>query len=486
MMNYFQAYSKENLVVGGLDSLGSLSSISSLYLNGSLFNFAENQQLTTSQLTSILTSKDIAKNVLFYNNKTFDDLVFDTLDSGDFVAPSDNFLVTSKDGWQKDAVTSFSWTPVILGNYKVVNSSGKYDFGLAKNVLYTTTDNETLTFNVNVDKLGDHVVWARLLFSPAGGKLTFTIDGNVTEVFNINTVNSILEGFKWVPLGNVSLTPGKHTISIGNENGAFNAVNMVAFPAVSELENHKQNVLDLLNQSNAGIVYFMDNPFLESLIIGGNISVPFFTAKQSSYNINLESNQQLSELNVYVDNKELKVDRNNVFAGDENWYSIGPIDLSQGSHNITLSSGSSAVIEKMIIYSSDSANSSTDSLQKILGGGAESFVASYEKTDPVSFSVVVNASKGFILGFQEPYDELWHSNISSTNLFLNSVNNAFFVDSNSTINTVIQITYSPEQSLQLGLKITLAGFLASLIIICLVLFYPKIRQKSAVQRQFGS
>ena len=354
MMNYFQAYSKENLVVGGLDALGSLSSISDLYLNQSAFVFAENQQLIISQLASILNSKNIEKNLIFYNNKTIDDLVLDTLDSGALVAPSDTFIDTSQNGWLKDAVTSFSWTPITLASYEGVNSSGKYDFGLGHNLLYTT-NNSTLNFNVNVDSPGKHDVWARLLFSPTGGNLSLSIDGtnvgtvntnttkivdtktsesnstntirmsitnttyltnssyaindsnpnriinsyqnispvsysnvtsdsyittasnsftnttivtrtfttNVTQtmttnyangnstiVTNVattisnetnttnvnNTISSILDGFNWVPIGNITLSPGKHTITIRNdENGAFNAVNTFALPTIDEL-----------------------------------------------------------------------------------------------------------------------------------------------------------------------------------------------------------------------------------------------------------
>ena len=603
MTNYFQAYSKANLVVGGLDTVGSLSSIRGFYLNDSTYLFVENQGMSESNLASFLNSKDIATNVLFYNNKTIDDLVLDTLDSSALIAPSDVFVDTSQDGWLKDVVTSYSWAPLTLGDYKGVNSSGKYDFGLGHNLLYTTK-NENLTFSISMDKRGEYDVWARLLFSPTGGELRLSIDNrdvgvintNTTKVFDTNivtstftypismektesstvthpinmtdadpneiinfyktesipelhtvtigndsfsqrtqnsynyttivtnitttkstfnstttyangtieivtnsevdtsgsrfittingTINSILGGFKWVHLGNINLTDaGIHVVNIENENGALNAVNLVALPTVSELEKHRQNVLDLLTQSDARIVYVMDKAFLGSLKVGGSLSVPFNATKQSLYNINLESNQQLSELNVTVDNRVLKAARSSAFAEGENWYSIGPIDLCQGYHNITLSNGSSQAIEKIIIYSSESAISSTDSLQKILGGGAEPFVVSYEKTDPVFFAVVVNASKPFVLSFHESYDELWQSNISTTRLILNSVDNGFLVNITSQVPknelVTINITYSPEAAFQLGTKVTVVSFVFVTAIISVVLAFPKFKKKLA-------
>ena len=51
IMNYFQAYSKANLVVGGLDTFGSLSSIGDFYLNDSAFLFVENNHMSESGLS---------------------------------------------------------------------------------------------------------------------------------------------------------------------------------------------------------------------------------------------------------------------------------------------------------------------------------------------------------------------------------------------------------------------------------------------------
>ncbi len=484
MMNYFQAYSKANLVVGGLDTVGSLSSIGDFHLNDSTYIFIENQGMSESYLASFLNSKDLETNVLFYNGKTIDDLVLDTLDSAELIAPSDLFLNTSQGGWLKDTVTSYSWTPLTLGNYNNLNASGKYDFGLGHNLLYTYYD-QPLKFDINVDKQGEYDVWARFLFSPAGGNLTFSIDGYrfVIDTAVNDTPNSILSGFKWVRFGNITLNSGKHFVIIKNENGALNAVNLVALPIVSMLENHRQNVFDLLTQSDARIVYLMDKAFLGSLSVGGSLSVPFNAPKQSLYYINFQSNEQLSELNLTVDNLVCKATKSNIFSGSENWYSAGPINLLHGTHNITLSNGLSKVIEKIIIFSSCSTNNSMDSLQKILGGGAEPFVISYHKTDSVSFSVVVNTSKTFVLSFHEAYDEFWESNISATRLILNSVDNSFLVNVSSQVPknelVTINVTYSPESAFQLGIKVTVVSFIFLIAIILLVQVFPKFKKKLA-------
>ncbi len=65
-----------------------------------------------------------------------------------------------------------------------------------------------------------------------------------------------------------------------------------------------------------------------------------------------------------------------------------------------------------IVYSVNNTNGPTESLNNILGGGAEPYVVSYEKSSGSLFSTL-NGTKQFILDYQEPYDEFWESNRTS-------------------------------------------------------------------------
>ena len=151
MPDYFQTFSKVNLVVGGLDTINSLFSIDDFYPSESASIFFENQPISNDSLTSILTSNDIDKTLIFYGDKTFNDLVLDTIDSRALIAPGDSFSNTAlpywlsdtthyftpeTSNWTKDSVTSFTWTPIILPT--LVNTSSlvdKYDFGLGHSVI---------------------------------------------------------------------------------------------------------------------------------------------------------------------------------------------------------------------------------------------------------------------------------------------------------------------------------------------------------------
>ncbi len=476
MMNYFQAYSKVNLVVGGLDTVGSLSSIDDFYLNDSAFLFVENQHMSESDLGSVLNSQDLDKNLLFYDSKTFNDLVLDNIDSGDYIAPGEIFVNTSASWWLSDAVTSYSWTPITLSNYV----GEKYDFGLGYNLLYTTNDGAGFDLPIAIGKSNEYSIWLRLLFSPDGGNITFSIDGDILPT--INTASSVLNGFNWVNLSNVTLNNGSHTLKITSEGG-LNAVNLVALPTVTELEEHFQNLTNLINQSNAKIVYILDKNFLSST--ENNDSVSIFAPYPSSYIINFQTNQSLirSPLNLTVDNKVQSVFSTNSFSDSKNWYSVGPFNLSQGYHNIDFSSLN---IEMAIVCSVNNTNGLMESLNSIFGGGAEPYVTTYEKTDSVSFSVGLNASKPFILAYQEPYDEFWQSNSSTSKFSLNSVNNGFLIENSadgSTANTfTINVTYTPEKYLDLGIKVSALTLIFTALILVLILLSPKILKKKNVTR----
>jgi hypothetical protein len=472
MMNYLQAFSKANLVVGGLDTVGFLSSISDFYLSDSAFLFVENQHISESTLASILSSEDFDKTLTFYDSKTFNEFVLDTIDTGSYLAPSEVFIQTNSLGWLKDTVTSYSWTPLTLGSY----AGQKYDFGLGHNLLYTTIPGAYFDIPAKVDRPGNYSIWLRVLFSPGGGNLTLSIDDEQVGQ-PVKTNSTVLTGFKWVNLANAQLDTGSHTLNFTSSNG-LNAVSLVALPTVPELEEHIQIVTNLLNQSNARIVYMMDKIFLSSAENNGEVSI--FTPYPSSYIINFQTNQTLTSipLKLNVDNQAQSVFSTNSFSVTNNWYSTGAIDLSQGRHDIELNTTN---VDNIIIYSANQVNGSIESLNDILGNGAQPYVVSYEKTGPASFSAKVNASKPFILSFNEAYDEFWQSNTSAIKLILNSVGNGFIVNDTYGIPNnelvTINIYYSPETTFQLGMMITAVSLVLVIAAISLVAVFPKVRKK---------
>lgn len=478
--DYFRALKKVNLVVGGLDTLASLSSLSDFYPDESAFLFLERQHTSKSTLTSILTSTDLDKTLLFYGNKTFDDLLLDTIDAETLIAPSERFIATSPmSGWFKDTVTSHLWTPITLSEY----AGEKYDLSLDRPILYTSSTGANLSFSIQVDKSADYDVWIRLLFNPEGGKLSLSI-GDVGFLKEVDTFSPVLTAFKWAHLGEVYLNAGSHEIGIINENG-FNVVNLIGLPTVDSLEGHRDDLLNLINKSNATIAYIVDKPLLDSTkTIENSCEITMYAPQTSPFTISAMINPDLKGevLNVSVDGQNLTVDSHSS-SNDPNWYSIGSISLNQGSHILKFSALSPVEIEKVIMYSTGQLTNTVESLKSVFGNGIVPYIVDYEKSGSVTFSVTINASKAFILAFQEPYDEFWQSNTSATKMIVNSVVNGFFVkdgiDTPKNELYSINIDYTPETYFQLGTVVSALALVFTLII-CVIIVSPKLGKKKAI------
>jgi hypothetical protein len=106
-------------------------------------------------------------------------------------------------------------------------------------------------------------------------------------------------------------------------------------------------------------------------------------------------------------------------------------------------------------------------------------VLGYEKTDPVSFSVTINSTDSFILLYNEPYDEFWECNASDFRFVVNSINNGYLIEGNSSNQDII-ITYIPETSLQLGLKISAAALVLTFVAVALILLIPKLSKRGNI------
>ncbi len=496
MPDYFQTFSKVNLVVGGLDTIGSLSSINGFYPAESASIFLENQPISNDSIVSILTSKDIDKTLIFYGNKTFNDLVLDTIDDSALIAPGDSFSNTAlpywltdtthyftpeMSNWTKDAVTSFTWTPIILPSLVNTTSlSDKYDFGLGHSLIYTSNSSSLFTSLFNVKNSGQYDLWTRVLFGSSGGNLSFTINDAKISPMEINTNSTVLTGFNWVHLGEVNLVAGSHKLTISNKSGT-NAVNLVALPTTIELAEHTQKLLDLINQSGATIAYITGEPFLLNSTKydaqGENTTFSEYAPKTSSYLINVQTDQSLNSgmLELFVDNKPYAISANPLDG--QYWYSAGPINLTQDYHDITFNYSASVNIENVILYSSTKSNSSLESLKSVFGDRVEPYVVNYEKSGPVTFSVKINASAPFILAFNEPSDDFWQINASGTKLALNSLNNAFLINNTEDNLVTLDVFYAPEVSLQLGEKISVISFVSVLATISVLLVLPKIKGK---------
>ena len=103
------------------------------------------------------------------------------------------------------------------------------------NTFIETTGESELKVNFSVSSKGTYDAWLNVLFSPEStGNLTFLIDNNPLNL-TANSNSQIMDGFKWIELGNLDLSSGQHTITIKNSGG---------YAAVSDLQIVDPKILD--------------------------------------------------------------------------------------------------------------------------------------------------------------------------------------------------------------------------------------------------
>lgn len=463
--NYFQATRKIMFITGGLDAMRWLSSLENFRLQEDVLVFLQQQYVPYGDLAAIFESNSLNKTLLFYNNKSFDDFVLDTLNPAMLIAPDEHLMVFSPlSEWFKDSITSHLWTRSVLRTYE----GDKYDFSLGKNLIYTFTKGARLNFQLEISSSGEHDVWARVLLNPDGGKVSFSIEGERNFSKDVETLSPKLEGFKWVHLDRVWLDSGTYEIIITNQNG-FNAINVIALPHAEQLEEHRENLMDLVNRSNATVAYVRDKLILNTSTPSTKITL--FSPKNSKYFIAFKTTLVKEDTTLSIQIGDQSFTLNNLRTQDNShWRFVGPFYLEKGyNYEVKFSADVQLEIDDVVAYSTNVFSNTSDSLGKIFGNdGTLPYVLGYQKPEPTTFSLQINATTPFILAFREPYDELWQANASGTKLCLNAVTNGFFLKNsslydNSSIFT-LTITYTPERYLQLGVKISIFSFFLVVII----------------------
>jgi len=267
---FLYALNRTVFVVGGLDSLITLSDYSNVSLNNNAWIFLEQYPMDFVRLNTIFHLQE-NNTILFYGNKNFDDLLMDTLCQNYSISPV-NYLTQTYPitAWSKETYSDYYWSQAIL---KKFDGGNKYDFDLNKGIIIPETQQATLNFTTFLPISDNYEGWLRVLQNPQGGNVSMSIDGNQVGV--INTQTNTLEGFKWLSLGNISLGSGKHDVSITSENG-FNPLNLISLLPLSAKHSCTQQLNDLMRQSN--VVTLSTNGALSGDVFGSAQKLPFIVS----------------------------------------------------------------------------------------------------------------------------------------------------------------------------------------------------------------
>jgi hypothetical protein len=240
-----------SIVVGGMDVLQNM-------INGgippnSLSPVFMDDAFDRSQFVrSVLNSADLNYNVIFYNGRTFIDLVLNSLPSQFLINPSQFAGNGPPSSWDVNFVQSFNWAPIILAHV----TGEKYDLSLFDSFAYTQGRGKSLVIPIKPNQTNTYSIWVRALVTPYGGSIMVSMDG-FSRTYDTKSNTSL--GFRWFPFSNQSLSSTTHTLKIMSDGG-LNAVDAIAIVPASSLEYFVSQASLLLNRSSSVLHISGDKP----------------------------------------------------------------------------------------------------------------------------------------------------------------------------------------------------------------------------------
>lgn len=449
--NGFQAFGNVAAVVGGFDRLVSLNALG---VNSSVV-FADQSILNDNMnFDKLVLSGDLVNDMMpFFLNESL------------LVAPFD-FIRRYSPGedWSKASLSD------LLGGafhpYLQEFSVECWDFDYDEGVAFTSAPRTRLSMSFDLASSGSYSLFLRAFRSAAGGNLTVYVDDKLIDTVNTRSQTG---RFMWEAMGDLSMRPGRHSLTLENTDG-LNAVNLIAIMPDEESSTMKQRLerslqhKDLLYVLEAESDMTSENASI-SQGYGGNASnelvVKLNSDSKVSRSIELVCDGNYSFAVRGRGNMVLKVDADAYAISLEqfSWTTLGPIDLSSGKHEIQVSGSSGDMAELDVLWLSKSgANvSSTDAWT---GGQAPARLLSVREIDPTKYVIELEADAPFMLQFSDAYDPAWSASFlgqSAKSMRLFGVANGFWI--NAVGRVTVTVVFQPQLWFYNGLAISSASLL---------------------------
>ena len=245
---YVQIQNKGVLVVGGLDSLGLLTTTDLDVPDKRSFVFLEQKGVSDEQLEDMLKFTD---SIVFYGNKNLDDFALSSLDREYHYPALDCWTNDYHSPWTRDFFYASTW----LG--AAYRSGNPWDFDLGLGIMRTEKPESELNFKVKTDE-DSYEIWVRNFVGNTGNSLEAYVDGQTMG--EINSYSATSDGFKWQRIGQLAFDEGQHEIVLKTTADGFNAVNAIAVVPKATLDQHRDALTNWISDSNIKLVYSSDSP----------------------------------------------------------------------------------------------------------------------------------------------------------------------------------------------------------------------------------
>jgi len=149
------------------------------------------------------------------------------------------------------------------------------------------------------------------------------------------------------------------------------------------------------------------------------------------------------------------------------WREIGPFSFDVGEQSVSVGGSGLVELDEVLIYSLNNGENYL-SLHELFSSSSPEVSVSYEKVNPCTYQVYVNASETFTLIFSDTYNPLWKAFVngeefSSTPAY--SFVNSFYI--NKTGQFTLTVYFTGQSYADTGLIISLVSF-TSIIVLTLI------------------
>jgi len=297
---------------------------------------------------------------------------------------------------------------------------------------------------------GEHDLILKIFLGQDNGQLDVYLDG-----MSIKTINSFsdYERYSWVNVGRYLLKTGDHTLEFRSRGE--NVLASVIFGPTSKLMEAEKETLQFLEGKK--IIYIFEGesfgyPIREygseipswggaSLLTDYSdnpsnkidISLKNFVNGNYTFFVRAATTQptRRSEITFMVDSTNTRIYLNSTVY---NWYESEPIELTNGSHSVNVSSKGATKID--LIFISNFQFKTTENT-------AEEELYNYQKIDPTRHTIGLTSSKPTFLLFSDTFDTRWVADNHNSKLLhipAYSFFNSYFI--NETGKMQIEIKFS--------------------------------------------
>ncbi|MCP8322965.1 MAG: glycosyltransferase family 39 protein [Candidatus Methylarchaceae archaeon HK02M2] len=509
--NFF-ATSKSMFVVGGMDSLVSLSYLSDTVLRDWLVIFGYQMDIEELQhqidLSSLIVFKDseISDLSLILLPKKY------RIDTNPYAAQS----ISVNSTWVR---SGWSWVPDSIGyNVFLIDDLRFYlsEFSLEGDFVFTRA-NATLSIPFSTDVSGIFDIWIRVFYRNDAGSLTVLIDDlNMTsqgpatiEPKTQEGIYGSYSGFKWIKLTTqpIFLGKGSHNLKIINENG-LSAIDDIVVAPPSEIEKAFETVTDLFKEKE--FIYLIEAEKTFSSIEDEWNVYPYYTPEASmggvimTYDPRLEDclcNRPLSvSKKLYIPNDgdyalslrvcggEREIDSYiRLHLDDELIFNLSSIpknftlidvdlrNLAKGEHELIIKGFGEVILDQLVLYRLP--DDEEQNLYSILSVDSLPNVT-FKMINPACYIINSTNEEPFFLIFSESYNPFWtltggEEEIKSVIGY--SFINSFYISHNGTYQ--INVEFTPQKIMYVNYAISLFTIIVGIGYLLFITFQSKLKRQ---------